>query len=104
MDVTKEEEALALAVSFVAESGEKALVEDLISHLMGEGAAAAAAAAAAAGGPKDPKYLFQLYVKMKMYKEGAKTALIIAQEQQAKGFYKNAHDLLFGTEEIFLAH
>jgi hypothetical protein len=98
MDVTKEEEALALAVSFVAESGEKALVEELIGHLMGEGAAVAA------GGPKDPKYLFQLYVKMKMYKEGAKTALIIAQEQQAKGFYKNAHDLLFGTEEIFLAH
>jgi hypothetical protein len=35
---------------------------------------------------------------MKMYKEGAKTALIIAQEQQAKGFYKTAHDLLFGKK------
>lgn len=31
-----------------------------------------------------------------MYAEAAKTAVIIAQEQQSKGFYKAAHDLLFG--------
>lgn len=45
---------------------------------------------------KDAKFLFQLYVQLKMYKEGAKTALIIAQEHQQRGFYKTAHDLLFG--------
>ena len=45
---------------------------------------------------QDPKFLFQLYVRLRMYKESAKTALIIAQAEQAKGFYKAVHDLLFG--------
>lgn len=31
-----------------------------------------------------------------MYPEAAKTAIIIAQDQQSKGFYKASHDLLFG--------
>lgn len=31
-----------------------------------------------------------------MYVKAAKTAIIIAKEQQNKGFYKVAHDLLFG--------
>lgn len=37
-----------------------------------------------------------------MYIEAAKTAVIIAQEQQNKGFYKAAHDLLFGKTYKFL--
>lgn len=31
-----------------------------------------------------------------MYPEAAKTGIIIAQDQQNKGFYRTAHDLLFG--------
>ncbi|KAF7634437.1 hypothetical protein Mgra_00006192 [Meloidogyne graminicola] len=85
---TAEETALQFAVEFVAESKEKSLIDELISHLMGE-------REGGDGIPKDPKYLFQLYVKLSMHEEGAKTALIIAQEQQFKGFYKTAHDLLF---------
>ncbi|KAI1729984.1 hypothetical protein Ddc_02658 [Ditylenchus destructor] len=45
---------------------------------------------------QNPKFLFQFYVRLKMYPEAAKTAIIIAQDQQSKGFYKTAHDLLFG--------
>ncbi|KAL3120594.1 hypothetical protein niasHT_007886 [Heterodera trifolii] len=83
----REEEALGLAVEFVAESEDKQMVDELIGHLMGE---------RGGGAPKDPKYLFQLYVKLKMYSEAAKTALIISHEQRQQGFYKTAHDLLFG--------
>nr|CAD2134648.1 unnamed protein product [Meloidogyne enterolobii] len=85
---TVEETALQLAVEFIAESKDKELINELISYLMGE-------REGGDGIPKDPKYLFQLYVKLSMHEEGAKTALIIAQEQQFKGFYKTAHDLLF---------
>uniref|UniRef100_A0A183C7E0 WD_REPEATS_REGION domain-containing protein n=1 Tax=Globodera pallida TaxID=36090 RepID=A0A183C7E0_GLOPA len=83
----REEEALGLAVEYVAESDDKQLVGELVAHLMDE---------KGGGAPKDPKFLFQLYVKLKMYSEAAKTALIISHEQQQQGFYKTAHDLLFG--------
>uniref|UniRef100_A0A914HUV5 WD repeat-containing protein 19 n=1 Tax=Globodera rostochiensis TaxID=31243 RepID=A0A914HUV5_GLORO len=83
----REEEALGLAVEYVAKSEDKQLVEELVAHLMDE---------RGGGAPKDPKFLFQLYVKLKMYSEAAKTALIISHEQQQQGFYKTAHDLLFG--------
>lgn len=35
-----------------------------------------------------------------MYSEAAKTAIIIAQDQQNKGFYRAAHDLLFGELHV----
>jgi WD repeat-containing protein 19 len=48
------------------------------------------------GVPKDFKYLFRLYMSLKHYREAAKTAVIIAREEQNAGNYRNAHDLLFG--------
>ncbi len=38
--------------------------------------------------PKDAKYLFRLYMARKQYKEAAKTAVIIAREEQAAGNYR----------------
>ncbi|CAJ0963743.1 unnamed protein product [Ranitomeya imitator] len=43
----------------------------------------------------DAKYLFRLYMALKQYREAARTAIIIAREEQAAGNYRNAHDVLF---------
>ena len=47
------------------------------------------------GQPKDAKYLFKLYMALKQYREAARTAIIIAREEQTAGNYRNAHDVLF---------
>merc|ERR1712038_1106484 len=47
------------------------------------------------GVPKDAKYLFRLYMALKQYREAARTAIIIAREEQNAGNYRNAHDVLF---------
>ena len=41
------------------------------------------------------QYLFRLYMARKQYKEAAKTAVIIAREEQSAGNYRNAHDVLY---------
>ncbi|GCB62944.1 hypothetical protein scyTo_0007313 [Scyliorhinus torazame] len=44
---------------------------------------------------RDAKYLFRLYMALKQYREAARTAIIIAREEQSAGNYRNAHDVLF---------
>ena len=74
----------------VGESGQTHLARQLIEFLMGE----------TDGVPKDAKYLFRLYMARKQYKEAAKTAVIIAREEQAAGNYRNAHDVLFNMYQV----
>ena len=45
---------------------------------------------------KDAKYVFRIYMALQQYREAAKTAIIIAREDQSAGNYRNAHDVLFG--------
>ena len=40
----------------------------------------------------------------KQYKEAAKTAVIIAREEQSAGNYRNAHDVLFNMYQELVAH
>ncbi len=47
------------------------------------------------GMAKDPRHLFRLYMALNQYREAARTAVIIAREEQTNGNYRNAHDLLF---------
>lgn len=54
------------------------------------------------GIPKDAKYLFRLYMAKRQYKEAARTAIIIAREEQAQGNYRNAHDVLFNMHQELL--
>uniref|UniRef100_A0A671THC5 WD repeat-containing protein 19 n=1 Tax=Sparus aurata TaxID=8175 RepID=A0A671THC5_SPAAU len=61
------------------------LTNQLIDYLMGE----------SDGMPKDAKYLFRLYMALQQYREAARTAIIIAREEQCAGNYRNAHDVLF---------
>ncbi|XP_044727730.1 WD repeat-containing protein 19 [Chrysoperla carnea] len=80
-----EAEALNLAIDVVATSNNDNLSNELIEFLLGEHD----------GLPKDPKFLFRLYMARKQYREAAKTAIIIANEEQMNGNYRNAHDVLF---------
>ena len=83
-------EALNLAIEVVGSSGQGHLSRQLIDYLMGE----------TDGIPKDAKYLFRLYMARNQYKEAAKTAIIIAREEQAQGNYRNAHDVLFNMYQV----
>ncbi|XP_030765268.1 WD repeat-containing protein 19 [Sitophilus oryzae] len=82
---SKEKEAITAAIDVVASSKDESLVSTLIEFLLGE----------SDGIPKEPKYLFRLYMARKQYREASKSALIIANEEQINGNYRNAHDVLF---------
>ena len=75
-----------MAIDSVSKVKDDQVVRYLIDYLIGE----------VDGIPKDFKYLFKLYMSLKQYKEAAKTAVIIAREEQNAGNYRNAHDLIFG--------
>lgn len=75
---SKEKEAITVAIDVVASSKDQSLAQTLIEFLIGD----------SDGFPKDPKYLFRLYMARKQYKEASKSALIIANEEQINGFYR----------------
>lgn len=80
------DEAIQLAIQAVGKAGDEQLTRQVIEYLMGE----------TDGIPKDFKHLFRLYIALKQYREAAKTAVIIAREEQNAGNYRNSHDVLFG--------
>ncbi|XP_065554920.1 WD repeat-containing protein 19 isoform X2 [Lathamus discolor] len=82
---TEDNLAIEMAIETVGRAKDEALTNQLIDYLMGE----------SDGMPKDAKYLFHLYMALKQYKEAARTAIIIAREEQCSGNYRNAHDVLF---------
>ncbi|XP_043827945.1 WD repeat-containing protein 19 isoform X1 [Dromiciops gliroides] len=77
--------AIEMAIETVGHAKDEVLTSQLIDHLLGE----------SDGMPKDAKYLFRLYMALKKYREAARTAIIIAREEQSAGNYRNAHDVLF---------
>ncbi|XP_067012869.2 WD repeat-containing protein 19 [Anabrus simplex] len=78
--------AISLAIDVVGAANDDHLASQVIDFLLGE----------TDGMLKDAKYLFRLYMARKQYREAAKTAIIIANEEQINGNYRNAHDVLFG--------
>ncbi|NXM77221.1 WDR19 protein, partial [Serilophus lunatus] len=82
---TEDNLAIEMAIETVGRAKDEALTNQLIDYLMGEGD----------GMPQDAKYLFRLYMALKQYREAARTAIIIAREEQCSGNYRNAHDVLF---------
>ena len=85
----KEAEAIELAVQCVGKAKDESLTHLLIEYLMGDHD----------GMPKDAKYLFKLYLSLKQYVEAAKTAILIARQEQQTGNYRDAHDVLFGMHQ-----
>lgn len=88
-----ENTALSLAIDCVASSHDNRLANQLIEFLLGE----------LDGTPKDSKYLFRLYMAKKQFKEAAKTAVIIGNQEQIAGNYRSAHDLLFSMYQVSLS-
>ncbi|CAH8850820.1 unnamed protein product [Trichobilharzia szidati] len=82
---TENSPALDLALEAVGLAGDSRLTHLVIVYLMGE----------TDGVAKDARHLFRLYMVLKQYKEAARTAVIIAREEQTNGNYRSAHDLLF---------
>ncbi|KAG8453594.1 hypothetical protein GDO86_000286, partial [Hymenochirus boettgeri] len=83
--LTEDNLAIEMAIQTVGQAKDDLLTNQLIDFLMGE----------KDGMPKDAKYLFRLYMALKQYREAARTAIIIAREDQSAGNYRNAHDVLF---------
>ncbi len=79
------ESAIELAIATIGEAKNDSLTHELIDFLMGE----------RDGIPKDAKFIFKLYMSLGQLKEAARTAVIIAREEQVVGNYRAAHDLLF---------
>ena len=75
------------AIDVVGKARSDMLTHTLIDFLMGE----------ADGVPKDPNYIFRLYMALGNYAQAAKTALIIARQEQELGNYKVAHNILLET-------
>nr|XP_030126799.3 WD repeat-containing protein 19 isoform X2 [Taeniopygia guttata]XP_030126800.3 WD repeat-containing protein 19 isoform X2 [Taeniopygia guttata] len=82
---TEDNLAMEMAIETVGRAKDEALTNQLIDYLMGEGD----------GMPQDAKYLFRLYMALKQHREAARTAIIIAREEQCSGNYRNARDVLF---------
>ena len=76
-----------LAIDTVGEARNEKLSRLLLDYLLGAGAD---------GESKEAKYLFRFYVALEQYTEAASTAVIIARDQQVKGDYKKAREILFG--------
>ncbi|XP_062348695.1 WD repeat-containing protein 19 isoform X3 [Cinclus cinclus] len=82
---TEDDLAMEMAIETVGRAKDEVLTNQLIDYLMGEGD----------GMPQDAKYLFRLYMALKQYRDAARTAVIIAREEQCSGNYRNARDVLF---------
>uniref|UniRef100_A0AC34QFN3 Uncharacterized protein n=1 Tax=Panagrolaimus sp. JU765 TaxID=591449 RepID=A0AC34QFN3_9BILA len=89
-----DDKAMPLAIQCAVESKDNELIKQLTDYLLGE----------SDGIPKDPNFIFRLYVEMHMYSEAAKTAIILSQEEQKRGNYKLARDLLFQMHRQLIIH
>lgn len=87
-------QAIELAIETVGRANDDTLTAQLVEFLMGD----------IDGTPKDAKYLFRLYMALEKFPEAARTAIIIAREEQNAGNYRNAHDVLFSMYQELKAN
>ena len=81
------EEHLDDAIEVVGRASNDALTHSLIDFLMGE----------TDGVPKDPNYVFKLYMALGNFVQAARTSVIIARQEQELGNNRVAHRILFET-------
>ncbi|KAJ3099152.1 WD repeat-containing protein 19 [Phlyctochytrium planicorne] len=96
-------ESIDLAIEAVGLAKNDKLTHELIDYLMGE----------SDGVPKvklsnlhvllkkqkEAKYIFKLYMSLGSFRDAARTAIIIAREEQTLGNYRAAHDLLLDNHK-----
>lgn len=80
-----EQKCIELAVECIGKANNDALTSLVIGFLIGDHD----------GMPRDAKHLFKLYLSLKKYVEAAKTAVLIARQEQQSGNYRDAHDVLY---------
>ena len=80
-------ENILLAIDTVGQARNDKLSRLLLDYLLGHGPD---------GESKEAKYLFRFYVTLEQYTEAASTAVIISRDQQMKGDYRKAREILFG--------
>eukprot|EP01012_Entosiphon_sulcatum_P034005 TRINITY_DN4306_c0_g1_i1.p1 TRINITY_DN4306_c0_g1~~TRINITY_DN4306_c0_g1_i1.p1 ORF type:complete len:1383 (+),score=422.30 TRINITY_DN4306_c0_g1_i1:301-4449(+) len=81
------ESQLTKAIEVVGRAKNETLTHLLMDFLMGE----------PDGQPKDPNYIFKLYMALGNYEKAGKTAVIIAKQEQEIGNYRVAHRILYDT-------
>ncbi|CCW70847.1 unnamed protein product [Phytomonas sp. Hart1] len=77
-------EDIEKAIEVVGKAHSDGLTSKLIDFLMGD----------TDGQPKDPSYIFRLYMALGSYEKASKTCVIIAAREQEMGNYKAAHKTL----------
>ncbi len=75
------------AIEVVGKANSDTLTHQLIDFLVGE----------KDGVPKDPNYIYRLYMALKKYEDASKTALIIARQEQDMGNYNLARTVVYET-------
>ena len=75
------------AIDVVGKANSDTLTHQLIDFLVGE----------KDGVPKDPNYIYRLYMALKKYEDASKTALIIAKQEQDMGNYNLARTIIYET-------
>lgn len=75
------------AIDVVGKSQNESLTGELIDFLVGD----------KDGVPKNPSYIYRLYMALKKFEDAAKTALIIARQEQDMGNYALAHGVIYET-------
>jgi WD repeat-containing protein 19 len=81
------EEEMPAAIDVVGKARSTVMTNTLIDFLMGD----------ADGQPKDPHYIFQLYMALGNYVQASNTAIIIARQEQDSGNYGTARRMLYDT-------
>ncbi|XP_050433820.1 WD repeat-containing protein 19 [Adelges cooleyi] len=84
---SENDDILLLAIEVVAAAKDNMMDEQLIQLLLGD----------IDGYPKNPKFLFKLHMARRRYHDAAKVAIILANNEQVKGNYRQAHDVLYST-------
>ena len=85
--LSEPDKCLDAAIDVVGVAQSEMLTNTLIDFLIGE----------VDGIPKDPRYIFKLYLALGNFTEAVQTAIIIARQEQERGQYKKAHAVLFDT-------
>jgi WD repeat-containing protein 19 len=83
------EKDISKAIELVGKAKSEVLTHTLVDYLTGE----------TDGITKDPNYIFHLYMALGNFSQAARTAIIIARQEQEVGNYKVAHDILFQTSK-----
>ncbi|GMR42999.1 hypothetical protein PMAYCL1PPCAC_13194, partial [Pristionchus mayeri] len=78
--------AISLAIDACVMSRDQGLRKQLMTFLMGEDD----------GRPKDPRFIFKMFVAFGQTREAARTAVLIARDEQERGSSRIAHKMLHG--------